>query len=257
MKVRFYNLPLSSYVLIRNIRSKDIGKFVAIEGVVRQKSDVRPQVTAARFECPSCGNVINVLQLDTSFKEPTRCSCGRKGRFRLLGKELVDAQGLVLEELPEHLEGGEQPKRIKVFLKDDLVSPMTEKRTNPGSRIIVIGTIKEVPIVLRGGVKSTRYDLMVEANNIEFVEEDFYSLEITKEEEKQIKELAKDERIYEKLVDSIAPSIYGYEKMKEALVLQLFGGVRKTRRDGVVSRGDIHILPVSYTHLTLPTTERV
>ena len=242
LRVRFFNLPLSSYMLIRNIRSKDIGKFVAIEGVVRQKSDVRPQVTAARFECPSCGNVINVLQLDTSFKEPNRCSCGRKGRFRLLGKELVDAQGLVLEELPEYLEGGEQPKRIKVFLKDDLVSPMTEKRTNPGSRIVVIGVIKEVPIVLRGGVKSTRYDLMVEANNVEFVEEDFYSLEITKEEEEQIKELAKDEYIYDKLVESIAPSIYGYEKMKEALVLQLFGGVRKTRKDGVVSRGDIHIL---------------
>jgi len=242
LKVRFFNLPLSSYMLIRNIRSKDIGKFVAIEGVVRQKSDVRPQVTAARFECPSCGNVINVLQLDTSFKEPNRCSCGRKGRFRLLGKELVDAQGLVLEELPEHLEGGEQPKRVKVFLKDDLVSPMTEKRTNPGSRIVVIGVIKEVPIVLRGGVKSTRYDLMVEANNVEFVEEDFYSLEIAKEEEEQIRELAKDEHIYEKLVESIAPSIYGYEKMKEALVLQLFGGVRKTRKDGVVSRGDIHIL---------------
>ena len=49
LKTRFFNLPLSSYMLIRNIRSKDIGKFVAIEGVVRQKSDVWPQVTVARF----------------------------------------------------------------------------------------------------------------------------------------------------------------------------------------------------------------
>ena len=43
---------------------------------------------------------------------------GRKGKFRLLSKELIDAQGITLEESPEELEGGEQPKRLKVFLKD-------------------------------------------------------------------------------------------------------------------------------------------
>ena len=127
-KARFNNLPESQQIPIRNIRSKHLNKLFQMEGVVRQKSDVRPQVTAAKFECPSCGNVINVLQLDTSFKEPSRCGCGRKGKFRLVSKELVDAQGLVLEEDPENLEGGHQPKRMNVFLKDDLVSPLSEKK---------------------------------------------------------------------------------------------------------------------------------
>ena len=44
------------------------------------------------------------------------------------------------------------------------------------------------------------------------------------------------------LTQSIAPSIYGYEKIKESIALQLFGGVRKIREDGVTTRGDIHIL---------------
>ena len=243
-KVRFKNLPDSQKIMVRNIRSKHINKFVYVEGIVRQKSDVRPQVTAAKFECPVCGNVINVLQLDGSFKEPSRCGCGRKGKFTLLSKELVDAQGIVLEEVPESLEGGEQPKRINIFLKDDLVSPLSEKRTNPGSKISISGIIKEVPIILRTGSKSTRFDLMIEANYIEAVEETFYEVEITEEEEQKIIELSQDPQLFTKLVASVAPSIYGYTKEKEALLLQLVGGVRKVRSDKVVSRGDMHILLV-------------
>ena len=98
IKIRLTNLSINQKILIRNIRSVHLEKLMLIEGTIRQKSDVRPQVTSARFECPSCGNVMNVLQLDNKFKEPSRCGCGRKGKFRLLAKELVDAQGIVLEE---------------------------------------------------------------------------------------------------------------------------------------------------------------
>ncbi|MBI4141920.1 minichromosome maintenance protein MCM, partial [Candidatus Woesearchaeota archaeon] len=72
--IRISKLPESHRLMIRNIRSKHLDKFYFTEGIVRQKSDVRPQVTAAKFECPSCGNMLSVLQLDTKFKEPTRCS---------------------------------------------------------------------------------------------------------------------------------------------------------------------------------------
>lgn len=241
---RFSDLPETQHIMIRNIRSKHLNKLFQIKGVIRQKSDVRPQVTAAKFECPSCGNVINVLQLDTSFKEPSRCGCGRKGKFRLISQELVDAQGLVLEEDPEELEGGYQPKRMNVFLKDDLVSPFSEKKTSPGSKIEVVGMIKEVPIILRTGSKSTRFDLLIEANYVNAIEETFSEVEISEEEERQIKEIAEDPRCYERLIDSVAPSIYGYDKVKEAILLQMAGGVHKTRKDGIMSRGDMHVLLV-------------
>jgi replicative DNA helicase Mcm len=243
-KARFKNLPESQKIMVRNIRSTHINKLFTIDGVVRQKSDVRPQVTSAKFECPSCGNVINVLQLDTAFKEPSRCGCGRKGKFRLISKELVDAQGIVLEEAAEDLDGGEQPKRMNVFLKDDLVSPLSEKKTSPGSKIGIVGSIKEVPIVLRTGAKSTRFDLLIEANYVEPKEENFLQLVISEEEEEEIKELSRDPEIYEKMSASIAPSIYGHEKIKDALVLQLMGGSHKQRKDGVRSRGDIHVMLV-------------
>lgn len=241
-KVRFRNLSKTQRIMIRDIRSKHLGKFFWTEGTVRQKSDVRPQVTVAKFECPACGNTISVPQLDKKFREPSRCGCGKKGKFRLLSKDLVDAQGIVLEEAPEDLDGGEQPKRMNIFLQSDLVSPLSEKRTNPGSKIRVSGIIKEVPITLQTGGQSTRFDLLIEANYIEGIEEDFSDIAISKEELKAIKELSEDPKIYRRLVNSIAPSTYGHDRIKEALILQLMGGVKKNRSDGVSIRGDMHIL---------------
>lgn len=242
-KIRFFNLPESQEIKIREIRSSHIGKFIEILGLVRQKSDVRPQVTSARFECPSCGNIITILQLDTKFKEPSRCSCGRHGKFKLISKELVDAQKIVLEEASEDLEGGEQPKRMNVFLKSDLVSPLSDKRTNPGSKIQISGIVKEIPVEI-AGIRTTRYDLFVDANNVEAIQEDFYELDINPAEEKKILELSMDKRIVEKLVASLAPTIYGHDKIKEAILLQMFGGIHKKGDKGESTRGDIHILLV-------------
>ncbi|MFH1849606.1 MAG: minichromosome maintenance protein MCM [archaeon] len=241
-RIRLMNLPEAQRILIRDIRSKHINKLLYTEGVVRQKSDVRPQVSSAKFECPSCGNTITVLQLDKRFKEPSRCGCGRKGKFKLIDKELVDAQGIVLEECPEDLIGGEQPKRMNLFLKDDLVSPMSEKKTNPGTKIVVVGQIKEVPILLNTGGTSTRFDLLIEANNLESVEEDYSDIIINPEEEAEFKELSKNRHIYEMMIASIAPSIYGHDRIKEALILALFGGIRKIHDDGAITRGDLHVL---------------
>ena len=243
-KLRFFNLPVSQAVTIRNIRSLDLNKFITVLGIVRQASDVRPQVTIAKFECPSCGNTITIPQLDTKFKEPSRCSCGRSGKFRLLSKELVDVQRLIIEEAPETLEGGDQPKRIAVFLSEDLVEPKMEKKTTPGSKVKITGLVKEIPLISKSGAQSTRYDLIIESNYIEPTDEIYEEIDISPEDEAEIKKLADDDKIYEKLRESIAPSIYGLLEIKEALSLQMFGGVRKVKDDGTKQRGDMHILLV-------------
>jgi len=241
-RVRLVNLPKSQEIKVRNIRSKHLNEMIIIEGIIRQSSDVRPQVVNAKFECPSCGTIISVLQIEKKFREPSRCSCGRRGGFRLLSKEMVDTQRLVIEESPESLSGGEQPKRINVFLKEDLVEPKMEEKTTPGARVKIIGVLKEVPVPLASGGLSTRFELAIEVNNIIPLEETFEELDINEEDETQILELAQDPRVFEKLAKSITPSVWGYEEIKKSLVLQLFGGVQKTLADGQTSRGDIHIL---------------
>ncbi len=244
VRVRVSNLPEDRKLAIRTVRSEHLGRLLYIEGVVKKKGDVRPQVVSSRFECPACGQVMAVLQLDQSFREPAKCSCGRKGKFTLLSKEMVDAQSMVLEEPAENLEGSEQPKRLNLFLKEDLVSPLTEKKVNPGSRVAVVGILKEVPIILRSGGKSTVFDFLLEVNSISSSQEDFYDVKISREEQKRILELASDPKVYQKLTDAVAPSIFGYDKVKEALVLQLMGGVRKQRPDGMTTRGDVHVMLV-------------
>ncbi len=242
VRIRLTNLPQTQEIKVRNIRSRNLNEMIVIEGIVRQASDVRPQVVNAKFECPSCGTVISVLQMEKKFREPTNCSCGRRGGFKLISKDLVDTQRLVIEEAPESLSGGEQPKRINVFLKEDLVEPRMEEKTTPGSRVKIIGILKEVPVPLQSGGLSTRFELAVEVNNIVPMEETFEDLDISEEDELQIKELSNDPKIFEKLTKSIIPSVWGYDEIKRSLVLQLFGGVKKTHADGQITRGDFHIL---------------
>jgi len=140
------------------------------------------------------------------------------------------------------LTGGEQPKRINVFVKEDLVEPRMEEKTTPGARVKVIGILKEVPVPLSTGGLSTRFELAVETNNLIPLEETFEELDISDEDEKQILELSQDPKVFAKLAESIAPSVWGYKEIKESLVLQLFGGVQKKRTDGQKTRGDIHLL---------------
>ena len=240
-RIRLNNLPETQKVKIRTIRSTHLNKLIYFEGIVRQTSEVRPQVVNAKFECPSCGTVISVLQIEKKFREPSRCSCGRKGQFRLISKIMVDAQRLIIEESPESLVGGEQPRRMPVFLKEDLVEPGMEEKTTPGSKVRILGILKEVPVPLPSGAISTRFDLAIEANNIIALESTYEDLDISEEDERQIEELAADPELFNKLRNSIAPSIWGYDEIKEALVLQIFSGVRKVSPDGTTSRGDIHL----------------
>ena len=116
-KIRLTTIEKGQILLVRHIRSKHLGKMISIEGIVRQASEVRPLVTNAKFECPSCGTIISVLQIDKKFKEPSRCSCGRRGGFKEISKDMVDAQVLTIEEASDNLHGGEQPKRMTIFLK--------------------------------------------------------------------------------------------------------------------------------------------
>merc|ERR1712013_881155 len=65
---------------------------------------------------------------------------------------------------------------------------------------------------------------------------------MTEEDIKAINALSKDERIGERIIASIAPSIYGHDDIKRALALALFGGVTKNPGDKHKARGDLNVL---------------
>ena len=65
---------------------------------------------------------------------------------------------------------------------------------------------------------------MIEANYISKREDQFSAFRLTEEDETMIRTLAKDPAIGKRIIQSIAPSIYGHDDVKMAIALSLFGG---------------------------------
>lgn len=240
VRVRFFNFPKNLETRIRNLRAENIGKLVIVDGIVKRASEVRPEIQEITFECQDCHYRISITQTERSIKKPNRCQrCGSLN-LEIVEEKIYDARWIVIEE-PYEIISGERPSTIMVYLKEDLTTPSFQRKTDPGNRIKVIGVLKKIPRKLRKS-RSRQMEIFIEANFIEAIETEWEDIEITPEDEKKILELAKDPNIYEKLVKSFAPSIYGHEDVKEALILQMFGGVEHILKDGTRIRGDIHIL---------------
>jgi len=239
--LRVKNLP--EKIDIRELRSNHISHLIAIEGLVRKATEVRPKITNAAFQCMRCDHITYIPQRNGKFEEPLECEneeCRRRGPFKLLQTEsrFVDAQKIRLQESPENLRGGEQPQVLDINIDDDLAGMVA-----PGDRIIVNGILRSHQRVTQQG-KSTYFDLVLDGVSIEVQDKEFEDVDITPEDEKQILKLSQDPQIYDKIVKSIAPSIFGYNEVKEAMALQLFSGVSKNLPDGSRIRGDIHVLLV-------------
>ena len=70
---------------------------------------------------------------------------------------------------------------------------------------------------------------------------DAYLLSLPQSEVDELKEMVKDEYIYDKLVQSVAPAVFGHDTIKKGILLQLLSGVHKQTVDGINLRGDINI----------------
>jgi replicative DNA helicase Mcm len=237
INVRFKNLPQK--VGVRHIRSDDINRFISIEGILRKTTEVRPRIIEAVFKCPA-GHFTVKKQKYGKFIEPDGCAtdgCTFK-KLELLPKrsKFVDSQKLRVQESPEGLRGGEQPQTLDIDITDDLAGLVS-----PGDRVVINGILRSMQRVVRGE-KSTVFDIFLECNSIEIQEKEFEEVEIDEHAEDAIKELSHDPMIYRKITHSIAPTIYGSEDVKEAIALQLFGGIVKEMPDGTHLRGDIHVL---------------
>ncbi|KAH0846521.1 hypothetical protein AYO21_10127 [Fonsecaea monophora] len=64
---------------------------------------------------------------------------------------------------------------------------------------------------------------------------------LTQAEIDDLKYMVHSDKIYSRLVQSLAPMVYGHEIVKKGLLLQLLGGVSKMTPEGMPLRGDINI----------------
>ncbi|WP_276280293.1 helix-turn-helix domain-containing protein [Halorussus caseinilyticus] len=224
---------------IRDIRARHVNNLVSVQGIVRKATNVRPKIQEAAFECQRCGTLTYIPQSGGDFQEPHECQgCERQGPFQINfdQSEFVDSQKIRVQESPEGLRGGETPQSIDVHIEDDITGEVT-----PGDHVRVTGVL-HLEQQGSGQDKSAVFDVYMDGMSVTIEDEEFEDMDITDEDKKEIVELSQEDDIYEQMVDSMAPAIYGYEQEKLAMILQLFSGVTKHLPDESRIRGDLHML---------------
>lgn len=236
---RFRRLPET--LPLRKVRSEQIGKLIQVEGIVVRQTPPRHLLRKVVFKCQHCGLELEAIQdAERHVPPPPRCPrCGSNGQFTLEAEksEFVDWQKVVIQERPEELPPGQLPRSIEAVVTDDLVDSV-----KPGDIVTTVGILQLNTAELKRGkppVVSSYLDVnYVETLNKEVVEE------LTAEDERRIVELARQPNIIDRVVRSIAPSIYGHYYVKMGIAALLFGGMEKVFPDGTRVRGDIHVLLV-------------
>jgi DNA replicative helicase MCM subunit Mcm2 (Cdc46/Mcm family) len=227
---------------LRKLGSKNIGKLLLIEAIVVRATPVRPMVMMGSFKCKRCGTISKVDQTGPFLKAPFECtdpSCRQKGPFEFVQDEssFVDSQDLRLQEKPEDLPPGQLPRTLNV----KLVGTEIVDVARPGDHVSIVGVVRAFAPSRPGIGKLRTFILQVDANSIEVLGKEPETSPPSPEEEEKILELAKDPLVHKKIVNSIAPSIFGYERIKEAIMYLLFGGVSKSLPD-ITIRGEMNAL---------------
>jgi replicative DNA helicase Mcm len=226
-----HHFPVGKY----STQRVDDEPFTVISGQVQRVTQVRGFATELVFECVRCGVRTTVPQHDVEKREePHEChGCERQGPFRTVDDESEDFQLMRLQQPPEESTGGSQPPTIDVRMFGDNVDNVT-----PGDRVNA-ATILEKDY----DDDAPLFDVAAKANHVETQETDFEDIDYSEDLE-EIKEIANSENPHQLVIDSIKPSHRGDANVKEAIALQMFGGVTKELSDGSRKRGQSHILLV-------------
>ena len=227
---------------LRKLGSRQMGKLIMVEGIVVRATPVRPMVLQAAFKCKRCGTVNRVEQTGQFLKAPVVCAapdCGKDGPFEFTQEEstFIDSQDLRIQEKPEDLPPGQLPRTLSVKLIGDEIVDIAR----PGDHVSVVGIVRAFAPSLMGMGKLRTFILQLDANSIEVLGKEPESSPASKEEEEKILALSKDPWVHRKIMSSIAPSIFGLDHVKEAIMYLLFGGVSKSLPD-VNLRGEMNAL---------------
>ena len=247
--LRVGELPGDTRVPLRDIGSSDIDKLRSVDVIVTKISQIKPRIHRAVFRCESCGVEIEVDQEnERELKEPLKCpdgdGCGlpkAQTRFDLIliSSRMVNNQWIEIQEQPEYVPSGAQPRRGMVLIEGDQVN-----KHLPGERI----TANVIPVVrseVRNRKKTPMFDVIFHLISSEHESTPFTEIAIDEEDSARIIEVSKRDDLMSLIQRSIAPSIFAtgiLGHVKRSLALQLFGGVSRRLNDKTRSRGDIHIL---------------
>ncbi|KAF2152754.1 MCM-domain-containing protein [Myriangium duriaei CBS 260.36] len=238
--VRINGLPVS-YTL-RQLRQSHLNCLIRVSGVVTRRTGVFPQLKYIKFDCTKCGITLGPFPQDSNAEvKLSFCqNCQSRGPFTLNSEKTVyrNYQKITLQESPGTVPAGRLPRHREVILLWDLIDS-----AKPGEEVEITGIYRNnYDAALNNKNGFPVFATILEANHVVKSHDQLAGFRLTEEDEREIRALSRDPKIIEKIVSSIAPSIYGHTDIKTAVALSLFGGVSKEAQGKHSIRGDINVL---------------
>jgi len=238
--VRLKDLP--GHDELRALRQIHLNQLIRTGGVVAASSGILPQLFMVKFDCSKCGYTLGPFYQQNSKEiDPGTCpECQATAGFSI-NQELTiykNYQRITLQEAPGAVSAGRLPRSKDVILTADLCD-----LCKPGDEVEITGVYSnQYDSSLNKANGFPVFSTVIIANHVYKNDERSQADRMTDEDRKLIHQLAKDETIGERIIASIAPSVYGHDNIKRALALSLFGGVTKNPGDKHKLRGDINVL---------------
>ncbi|XP_033335181.2 DNA replication licensing factor Mcm2 [Megalopta genalis] len=238
--VRISELPLIEE--IRTFRKLHLNQLVRTLGVVTATTGVLPQLSVVKYDCTKCGYVLGpFVQNQNAEVKPGSCpECQSIGPFMINMEQTIyrNYQKITIQESPGKIPAGRIPRSKECILLSDLCD-----RCKPGDEVDVtaiytnnydgsLNTEQGFPV----------FATVLLANHLHVKDSKEIVESLTEEDISSIISLSKDHQIFDRIVASIAPSIYGHEYTKRALALAIFGGESKNPGNKHKVRGDINVL---------------
>ncbi|WFD33746.1 DNA helicase [Malassezia cuniculi] len=235
----------------RTLRSIHLGKMMSLEGIVTRCSLVRPKIMRSvhyaeatdRFHMREYRDATMLGNAPPSGSAyPTTDESGNRLVTEYGLSTFRDHQMISIQEMPERAPPGQLPRSIDVVMDDDLVD-----RCKPGDRIQLVGIYKSLGNRVGQSTTSTFRTLMT-GNNVSLLSNKagggIAQMPLTDLDIHNINKIARRQNVFELLSESLAPSIFGHQHVKQAVLLLLLGGQEKNLPNGSHIRGDINILMV-------------
>ncbi|KAJ3641270.1 hypothetical protein Zmor_027783 [Zophobas morio] len=238
--VRISDLPLIEE--LRTFRKLHVNQLVRTVGVVTATTGVLPQLSVVKFDCNKCGFVLGpFVQSQHSEVKPGACpECQSTGPFMINMEQTIyrNYQKITLQESPGHIPAGRVPRSKDCILLADLCD-----LCKPGDEVDVTGIYSnnyDGSLNIDNGFPV--FSTVIFANHMVVKDSKQIVQSLTDDDINAIIKMSKDHRISERIIASIAPSIFGHDYIKRALALALFGGEAKNPGQKHKVRGDINVL---------------
>lgn len=234
----------------RTLSSHHLNYMVSLEGIVTRCSLIRPKVVRSvhfnevknKFHFREYQDQTMTNGVTTSSVYPREDDEGHPLITEYGHCTYQDHQTISIQEMPERAPAGQLPRGVDVILDDDLVDSV-----KPGDRVQLVGIFRTL------GNRNTNHNsalfkTVIIANNVVLLSSKsgggVATATITDTDIRNINKVAKKKNLLELLSQSLAPSIYGHDYIKKAILLMLLGGMEKNLENGTHLRGDINILMV-------------